>query len=297
MSSQQTQLGALMGRMKDEGYSFRSQKNWDGTRDVHALLSKRGAPLYATLLPTTVVWADLTGEGTNGSKLPNGGEIDAKGAKYTLTVQQGGEALASLVPEDASRAALAATQTEQFGYFQAMLVEFWEWVWDHAASDESVAAVKADGEKQVRGVIAMTRKVSPADVPLDDPDVQTLAKQNFVDSAVSPFGVSKTGEVTLKATQKVFLKTGERRPPPRVTDVESKQRNVDGDDDQPYVMRGMLVQPRVRFVAWAFAGRHGVRADLVRVAVLREGVMAGSGTKRKREDDDCSAFRLRGPEH
>ena len=288
LSAQQMQLSNMMKRMHDDGYDFKPQKSWDGSRDVHALLTKGGKPLYATLVPTTVVWADLTGEGTNGSKLPAGGEIDAKGAKYTLTVQCGGDDLETLVPEDS--AGLAAAQTEQFTYFKDAIVKYWGWVWDNAGVDDAIKSVKADCEKQVRSVVAMARKVKPAEVPLDDPDVQSMAKQNFVDSSVSPFGVSKTGEATLKATQKVFLKTGLRRPPPHVTDAEGNARDDDPDDPAPYVMRGMLVTPRVRFVAWAFAGRYGVRADLIRTTVLNEGVV-GATKKRPREDDGCSAFR------
>ena len=87
---QQKQLDNLVSGMKREGYSFKVEPNWNGSRDVHALKSGSGQTLYATFAPTTVVWSDLTGEGTNGSKLPNGGEIDSKGAKYTLTVQCGG---------------------------------------------------------------------------------------------------------------------------------------------------------------------------------------------------------------
>ena len=300
MTSQQTQLDGLLARMKSDGYSFKSQKNWDGSRDVHSLLTKKGKDLYATLVPTSVVWADLTGEGTNGSKLPNGGEIDSKGAKYTLTVQCGGDELSSLVEDGTAdpeaAAALAAAQAEQFAYFQTMIAEYWAWVWDHADADEAIKAVKADGVKQVRSVIAMARKVGVADVPLDDPDVQSMALQNFIESASSPFGVSsKTGAPVFKATQKVFLKAGGRRLPPRVVDLDGVQRNADGEDDAPYVMRGMLVTARVRFGAWAFAGRHGVRADLIRTTVLNEGAAADHGVKHAREDETCSAFASKRP--
>lgn len=285
ITEQQQQLDSLLERMEQEGYSMKVQKNYDGSRDVHALLSARGQTLYTTLVPSAVVWADLSGEGTLGSKLPGGGEIDTKSAKFTLTIQCGGSELAELLPE--GHEALAAAQTKQLLYFQKMVVEFWEWAWDHADGDDAILAEKEESLKQVRAVVAMTRKVKVTEVPLDDPDVQTMAKQNFVEGGSSPFGQSKTGETTLKATQKVFKGSGDRRQPPPVQDTEGNQWV---DDGQPYVMRGMLVQPRIRFAAWAYAGRHGIRAELVRVAVIDEGSV-GSTAKRPREDDVCTAFK------
>lgn len=290
-AAQQRQLDALVGRMKYDGYTFAVQKNWDGTRDVHSLQTKQGKDLYATLVPTAVVWSDLTGEGTHGSKLPGGGEIDSKGAKYTLTVQCGGEALPGMVGDDEGAvAALVTAQRTQIEYFRTMASEYWGWVWDHADSDDAVQGCKSDGLKQVRQVIAMARKVAASEVPADDGDVVSMARQNFIDSAVSPFGTAKDGEVTLKASQKVFLKSGGQRPPPKVIDVDGKQRNADGDETDPYVMRGMLVTARVRFGAWAFAGRYGLRADLIRVTALHEGDRTAAVPQRSRDDEDCSAF-------
>lgn len=289
--SSQKQLEGTLAAMRRDGYAFQVQKNWNGTRDVHALTTKKGRDLYATLVPSVVVWADLTGEGTNGSTLPSGASIDEKGAKYTLTLQCGGDDLATLVPDADVRAGLEAAQTQQHEHFVQAAREYWEWVWDHADADEEIKATKAEGLKQVKTLVAMTRKTTAAAVPDDDPDVASMAKQNFVENAYSPFAEHRgTGLPVVKASQKVFTKVGDRRPPPRVHGGDGAQLNAELNNETTHVRRGMLVSARVRFNAWAFAGRYGVRADLVKVTVLQEGE---GGEKRERLDDSFSEFAKR----
>lgn len=283
------QLEAVLQTMERDGYAFAVEKNWNGTSDVHTLTTKSGkGPLYATLVPASTRWAELCDEGTNGQTLPSGATIDAKGAKYTLTIELGEASLEASVPDAERRSALAEAQQRQLTYYQTMVSEYWEWVWDHADSDAAVKAVKADLLKQTKAVLAMAHKKSVSAMADDDPAVQEMARQRFVENAVSPFGTTPDGvAATVKASQKVFLKAGGQRPPPPVCDVDDAPLNAD-DTSTQWARRGALVKPRVRFSAWAFAGRYGIRADLVRVNVLTRGEPPAK--KRRLRDDSCSAY-------
>lgn len=290
MSDTQQQLTAAKAAIEKEGYSFMVQPNYQKTGDEWVIKHGKGkSELYVSLPPMVTHWADLHGDGTLGKALPKGGEINESGAKFTLTVVKGGEALDGMVTDPADAAALRECQDWVCDYLKGIETEFWTKVWAKPMDDE-IAKLKADTLKFTKGVTARAKKVDVSAVL--DADVDEVACQSFIDNALSPFYLDKEGALQLRASQKVFKGTGEKRRPPKIIDAEGLQLN-DADTDTPQIMRGMLVVPRIRLGAWAFAGKYGIRADLVKVQLLHEGdggAPSSDAPKRGRDDDAFSAF-------
>jgi len=291
--------GSDMGRscaktldvMLKTGHQFVMGKDYHENAAV-LLQPSNGGDLYMDMIPSTVVWAELSGQGNNGQQLPSGGEVVDDKAKFSITVRAGLSDGVTYGLDEAEVETLVAAQSTQQTYIETVVDKFWTWAFDNA---EKVPNLKKAKNEALSTAVMAIEMAQGRTVPDTDPDVVAFARKKFVGGARSPFTVGKDGAARFKAGQKVFKKDPKNKSalvPRFAPRVNQFGQQLNGTDNETRHVRSKdLVSQRVRFKTWSAPFGYGVSCDLISVDLLASGGGDdGGGKKRSAEESPFSAM-------